>query len=69
MNNKETSFAHKLSDQVNIKRWRATGIVVARTFSPLSYDIQCGRKLHRKVPAKWVTLVASEASKIIRLVA
>jgi len=52
MSNKETSFAHKLSDQANIKRWRASGIVVARTFSPLSYGIQCGRKLHRKVPAK-----------------
>jgi len=69
MNNKETGFVNKLSDQVNIKRWRANGIVVARTFSPLSYDIQCGRKLHQKVFAKWVTLVASEASKIIPLVA
>jgi hypothetical protein len=42
---------------------------VEDTSSPLSYDIQCGRKLHQKVLAKWVTLVASEASKIIRLVA
>ncbi len=69
MNHEDTSPAHKLSDKVMIKRWRATGTVVARSFSPLCYDIQCGKKLHRKVPAKWVTAIAGEASNVIRLAA
>ena len=65
----ETGPAYKLADNVLIKRWRVTGTVVARSFSPLCYDIQCGKKLHRKVPAKWVTAVESESSNVIRLVA
>lgn len=69
MRHEETSLAYKLSDKVMIKRWRTTGTVVARTFSPLSYDIQCGKKLHRKVPAQWVTSVAGETSNVVRLVA
>ena len=69
MHDEESRPAYKLSDEVMIKRWRVTGTVVARSFSPLRYDVQCGKKLHRKVPAKWVTSVASEASNIIRLVA
>ena len=69
MRHEETSPAHKLCDAVMIKRWRVTGTIVARTFSPLCYDIQCANKLHRKVPAKWVTAVASEASNVIRLAA
>ena len=69
MHHEETSPVHKLSDEVMIKRWNVTGTVVARSFSPLCYDIQCAKKLHRKIPAKWVTSVASEASNIIRLVA
>ena len=69
MHHEETSSALKLSDKVIIKRWRVAGTVVARSFSPLCYDVQCGKKLHRKVLAKWVTPVASDASNIIRLVA
>ncbi len=69
MRHEETRPAHNLTDRVQIKRWRVTGTVVARSFSPLCYDIQCGKKLHRKVPAKWVTAVASEASNVIRLAA
>ena len=69
MRHEETRPAFKLSEQVMIKRWNVAGTVVARSFSPLCYDIQCAKKLHRKVPAKWVTAVRSEASNIIRLVA
>ncbi len=69
MRHEETRPAHNLTDRVLIKRWRVTGTVVARSFSPLCYDIQCPKKLHRKVPAKWVTAVASEASNVIRLAA
>jgi hypothetical protein len=69
MRHEETRPAFKLSEQVMIKRWNVTGTVVARSFSPLCYDIQCAKKLHRKVPAQWVTAVRSEASNIIRLVA
>ena len=69
MHDEETRPVHKLSDEVMIRRWRVTGTVVARSFSPLCYDVQCGKKLHRKVLAKWVTPVASDASNIIRLVA
>jgi hypothetical protein len=69
MKNEEICSAYKLSDKVMIKRWRVTGTVVARAFSPLCYDIQCGKKLHRKVPAKWVSAVAGEANNVIRLAA
>ena len=69
MDNEEASPAHKLADTVEIKRWRVTGTVVARSFSPLCYDVQCGKKLHRKVPAKWVTAVTGEKSNVIQLVA
>ena len=69
MQHEETRPAHNLTDRVQIKRWRVIGIVVARSFSPLCYDIQCGKKLHRKVPAKWVTAAAGEASNVIRLAA
>ena len=69
MNDEEARPLHKLADQVMIKRWNVTGTVVARSFSPLCYDIQCAKKLHRKVPAKWVTAVTSDATNVIRLVA
>jgi hypothetical protein len=69
MRHEETGLAHNLTDRVLIKRWRASGTVVARSYSPLCYDIQCGKKLHRKVPAKWVTAAAGEASNVIRLAA
>jgi hypothetical protein len=69
MHDEEARPAYKLSDKVMIKRWRVTGTIVARSFSPLCYDVQCGKKLHRKVPAKWVTPVTSESNNIIRLVA
>ena len=69
MQHEEASQVHKLSDTVEIKRWRVSGTVVARSFSPLCYDVQCGKKLHRKVLAKWVTAVNSEANNVIQLVA
>lgn len=69
MHNEKSRPAHRLSDQVIIKRWNVTGTVVARKFSPLCYDIQCARKLHRNVPAKWVAAVTSQTSNVIRLVA
>ena len=69
MKEEESKAVHKLADEVMIKRWRVTGTVVARSFSPLCYDVQCGKKLHRKVPASWVTAVASESDNVIRLVA
>lgn len=58
---------HNLNDRVVIKRWRATGVVVARTYAPLCYDIQCARKLHRNVPAKWVEALTMD--NVVRLVA
>ena len=69
MHDEEAKPVHKLSDTVEIKRWRTMGTVVARSFSPLCYDIQCGKKLHRKVPARWVTPVTGETGNIIQLVA
>jgi hypothetical protein len=69
MEQEETKPAHKLSETVEIKRWRVTGKIVARSFSPLCYDVQCDKKLHRKVPAKWVTAVTKESSNVIQLVA
>ena len=50
MNNKETSFAHKLSDQVNIKRWRATGIVVARTLTKAAQAVGIVMKRCPRLP-------------------
>ncbi len=67
MQHEEEYSAHNLNDRVVIKRWRATGIVVARTYAPLCYDIQCTRKLHRNVPAKWVEPAPQD--NVIRLVA
>ena len=67
MQNEEETSAYGLGDRVLIKRWRATGRVVARTYAPLCYNIQCARKLHRNVPAKWVEPVP--ADDVIRLVA
>ena len=69
MNHDETSQAHNLNDRVLIKRWRVTGTVVARTYAPLCYDVQCAKKLHRNVPAKWVAAVTSDGSNVIRLAA
>ena len=69
MKREETRQAHKLNDQVLIKRWRVTGTVVARTYAPLCYDIQCAKKLHRNVPAAWVAAVTSDGSNVIRLAA
>ena len=45
---------HDLNTDVHIKRWRVTGKIVARSFSPLRYDIQCPKKLHRGVPEEWL---------------
>lgn len=59
MRHEEFRPAHNLNDEVLIARWRATGTVVARLYSPLRYDIQCAKRLHRGVPAKWVELVCS----------
>lgn len=67
MQDKGKDPAHNLNDRVVIKRWRATGIVVARTYAPLCYDIQCARKLHRNVPAKWIEPLPQ--GNVIRLVA
>ena len=67
MRHKEEYPAHNLNDRVVIKRWRANGVVVARSYAPLSYDIQCARKLHRNVPAEWVEAVPRD--NVIRLVA
>ena len=67
MRDEQTREIHNLNDQVLIKRWRATGTIVARSYSPLRYDIQCARKLHRDVPAGWVHPVT--ADNVIRLVA
>lgn len=67
MQYEEERPAHSLNDRVVIKRWRATGVVVARTYAPLCYDIQCAQKLHRNVPAKWVQPL--EQKNVIRLVA
>ena len=69
MRHEKTSPVHNLNDRVLIKRWRAIGIVVARTYSPLCYDIQCAKKLHRNVPAKWVKAVVGDGSNVIRLAA
>ena len=69
MQHEEASSVHKLSDTVEIKRWRVSGTVVARSYSPLCYDVQCGKKLHRKVPAKWVTAASSKEDNVIQLVA
>jgi hypothetical protein len=67
MQQDEERPVHNLNDRVLIKRWRVTGIVVARTYAPLCYDIQCARKLHRNVPAKWVE--GQPVENVIRLVA
>ena len=45
---------HELNTDVLIKRWRVTGKIVARSFSPLRYDIQCPKRLHRGVPEDWL---------------
>ena len=45
---------HELNETVLIKRWKITGTIVARTFSPLRYDIQCAKRLHLGVPEGWV---------------
>ena len=45
---------HELNTDVLIKRWRVTGKIVARSFSPLRYDIQCPKRLHRGVPEEWL---------------
>lgn len=67
MQQEEERPVHNLNDRVLIKRWRVKGVVVARTYAPLCYDIQCARKLHRNVPAKWVEPVPTK--NLIRLVA
>ena len=65
MRHDEIRPAHNLNDLVLIKRWRVTGTVVARSYSPLRYDIQCAKKLHRGVPAKWVETVSEvEAASV-----
>ncbi len=45
---------HDLNTHVLIKRWRVEGKIVARSFSPLRYDIQCPKRLHRGVPEEWL---------------
>ncbi len=45
---------HELNTNVLIKRWRVEGKIVARSFSPLRYDIQCPKRLHRGVPEEWL---------------
>ena len=69
MRHEETGPAYNLNDQVLIKRWRVTGTVVARSYAPLCYDIQCAKKLHRNVPAAAVAAVASKGSNVIHLAA
>ena len=58
MRQQEPRPAFNLNDKVTIKRWRVSGTVIARSFSPLRYDIQCAKKLHRNVPDGWVVAVA-----------
>ena len=45
---------HELNAVVLIKRWKVKGTIVARSFSPLRYDIQCRKRLHRGVPEDWL---------------
>ena len=49
-----TSAKFKLHDVVRIKRWKIEGKIVARTFSPLRYDIQCAKRMHRGIPEHWL---------------
>lgn len=51
----------KLHDVVRIKRWKIEGKIVARTFSPLRYDIQCAKRMHRGVPEHWLELPVETA--------
>ena len=45
---------HDLNAVVLIKRWKVKGTIIARSFSPLRYDIQCPKKLHRGIPEEWI---------------
>lgn len=51
---------HDLSAVVLIKRWKVKGTIIARSFSPLRYDIQCRKKLHRGIPEEWIEPAAAE---------
>ena len=48
------SSKYDLDTNVVIKRWSIEGKIVARSFSPLRYDIQCPKRLHRGVPEEWL---------------
>lgn len=66
----EPRQAFSLNDRVTIRRWRVSGTVIARSYSPLRYDIQCAKKIHRNVPAEWVETAAGSApSNVIHLAA
>ena len=51
---------HELNAVVLIKRWKVKGTIVARSFSPLRYDIQCPRRLHRGIPEDWIVAVTDD---------
>ena len=51
---------HELNAVVLIKRWKVKGTIVARSFSPLRYDIQCRKRLHRGIPEEWIEPAAAE---------
>ena len=51
---------HDLNAVVLIKRWKVKGTIIARSFSPLRYDIQCPKKLHRGIPEEWIEPTAVE---------